>query len=63
MAKEQFIIDKDGKKTAVVVPVKEYRQLMEDLHDLTVVAERRAEPAVSLKDLKRRLKADGVIHD
>lgn len=61
--KEQFIIDKNGKKTAVVVPVKEYEQLMEDLHDLSVVAERRAEPTVSLDELKQRLKADGFIQD
>jgi hypothetical protein len=34
---------------------------MEDLHDLAVVAERRSEKAVSLAQLKRRLRDDGVL--
>jgi len=59
--KEQFIVDPKGKKTAVVLPVKEYERLLEDLHDLSVVAERRREPTISLDELKRRLKKDGLI--
>ena len=59
--REQFIIDPKGKKTAVVLPVKEYERLLEDLHDLSVVAERRREPTISLEELKRRLKKDGLI--
>lgn len=59
--KEQFIIDPKGKKTAVILPVKEYERLLEDLHDLSVVAERRREPTISLNELKRRLKKDGLI--
>jgi PHD/YefM family antitoxin component YafN of YafNO toxin-antitoxin module len=59
--KEQFIIDPNGKKTAVVLPVKEYERLLEDLHDLSVVAERRREPTINLEELKRRLKKDGLI--
>jgi len=41
----------------VVIPVKEYRRLLEDLHDLALVAERRPEPTISLDELKRRLRA------
>jgi PHD/YefM family antitoxin component YafN of YafNO toxin-antitoxin module len=61
--REQYIVDENGKKTAVVIPVKEYERLLEDVHDLSVVAERRDEPTVSLDDLKRRLRADGLIQD
>ena len=61
--REQYIVDENGKKTAVVIPVKEYERLLEDLHDLSVVAERRDEPTVSLDELKRRLRADGLIQD
>jgi hypothetical protein len=35
--------------------------LLEDLHDLAVVAERRAEEALSLSEMKRRLKKDGLL--
>jgi PHD/YefM family antitoxin component YafN of YafNO toxin-antitoxin module len=59
----QYIVDENGKKTAVVIPMEEYRRLLEDLHDLTVVAERRHEATISLDDLKRRLRADGLIQD
>lgn len=60
-AQPQYLVDESGHKTAVVIPVEEYEELMEDLHDLAVIAERRDEPAVSLDELKKRLKADGLL--
>ena len=62
-AKEEYIVDEDGKRKAVVLPVKEYERLREDLHDLATVAERREESTASLADVKRRLKTDGFLHD
>ena len=59
--KSQFIVDEAGKTRAVVLPVAKYRKLLEDLHDLAVVAERREEEPISLDDMKRRLKADGIL--
>ena len=58
---EQFVVDAKGKKTGVILSVKQYQKLLEDLHDLAVVAERRAEKLVSLEEMKRRLKNDGVL--
>ncbi len=58
---EQFIIDARGRKTAVILSFKRYQRLMEDLHDLSVIAERRDEKAITLEELKRQLKEDGVI--
>ncbi len=58
---EQFVVDVNGKKTAVILSLKRYQKLMEDLHDLAVVAERRAERPISLQEMKRRLKKDGVL--
>ena len=55
--REQYIVDENGNKMAVLIPIKEYRRLLEDLHDLAVVAERRPEPTTSLDELKRRLRA------
>ncbi len=57
----KFLVDRDGKKTAVVLPLQHYRRLMEDLHDLSVIAERRSEPTIGLAELKRRLRADGLL--
>lgn len=61
MAQAQYVIDDNGKKTAVLLPLKEYQKLIEDLHDLAVVAERKDEEPISLSELNRRLKKDGVI--
>ena len=58
---EQFVVDAKGQKKAVIVPAHRYEQIMEDLHDLAVVAERRDEPTISLAEMKRRLKHDGLL--
>ena len=57
----QFLVDESGRKTAVVIPVEEYEDLLEDLHDLAVLAERKDEPTISFDELKKRLKADGLL--
>lgn len=55
----QFVVDEKGKKTAVLLTVKQYEKLLEDLHDLAVVAERRDEKPISLKEMRQRLEKDG----
>ena len=57
----QFIIDESGVKTAVILPVEQYEELLEDIHDLAVIAERKDEPTINHDDLLKRLKADGLI--
>jgi hypothetical protein len=51
----RYLTDSHGKRTAVVLPITEYERLLEDMHDLAVVAERRPEPTVDAEELKRRL--------
>lgn len=58
---EQYLVDASGEKTAVVLPLEQYRRLLEDLHDLAVVAERRDEETVGWEEIKRRLVADGLL--
>jgi PHD/YefM family antitoxin component YafN of YafNO toxin-antitoxin module len=58
---EQYVTDTKGKKMGVILSLKRYQQLMEDLHDLAVVAERREEKPISLEDMKRRLKKDDLL--
>jgi PHD/YefM family antitoxin component YafN of YafNO toxin-antitoxin module len=57
----QYIVDEKGERSAVVVPIEEYDELLEDLHDLAIIADRRDEPTISHEELKRRLKADGLL--
>ncbi len=42
-------------KTGVLLSVKQYEKLLEDLHDLAVIAERRDEEPIALEEMKRRL--------
>jgi len=56
-----FLIDSNGKKTGVVLSLRRYKKLMEDLHDLAIVAERRSEPAISFDEIKRQLKKNGLL--
>ena len=56
---ETFVVDSKGRKTGVVLSLKRYRKLVEDLHDLAVVAERRSESTLSFGEMNRRLKRDG----
>jgi PHD/YefM family antitoxin component YafN of YafNO toxin-antitoxin module len=57
----QYLTNKSGKKTAVVLPLSDYEKLMEDLEDLAVVAERRDEPTLSHEQFKAELKRDGLL--
>jgi len=47
---------KNGKRKAVILPIEEYEELLEDLYDLGVIASRRHEPTVPFKDVLGRLK-------
>jgi hypothetical protein len=59
--KSQYIVNEKGKKTGAILPIEEYEELMEDLHDLTIVAERRDEPTITFGELKDRLRKDGFV--
>lgn len=58
---EQYVIDTAGRKTAVLLSLGRYEQLMEDLHDLAIVAERREEEPISLEEMKLRLRENGLL--
>jgi len=56
---EQYVVDEEGRKTAVIIPFEEYEELLEDIHDLAIIAERRDEPTVTFAELKKKLKKIG----
>jgi PHD/YefM family antitoxin component YafN of YafNO toxin-antitoxin module len=56
----QYLTDKKGKKTAVVLPIEDYEKLQEDLDDLAVIAERRDEETIPHAEFKRSSKRHGV---
>jgi hypothetical protein len=56
---EQFVTDANGKKISVILSYRQYRKLLEDIHDLAVIAERRDEPSISFSQLKNKLRKNG----
>jgi len=52
---------KNGKRTAVILPIEEYEELLQDLDDLAVIAARKNEPTIPLAEVKRRLKKNGAL--
>lgn len=59
--REQFIVSPAGRKMGVVLDLASYRQLMEDFHDLKVIAERKSNPKFSAAQFLPRLKKHGRI--
>ena len=63
-----YIIAREGNKTAIILSIRQgrgsaneqYKQMLEDLHDLAIVAERRSEQPVSLAKMQEWLKEDGI---
>lgn len=60
-SKRRYVTDSRGNKRAVIVPLNEYRRLMEDLRDFAIIAERRPEPPISFEQMQRRLKSRGLL--
>jgi PHD/YefM family antitoxin component YafN of YafNO toxin-antitoxin module len=57
----QVVTNQAGEKTAVLLPIAAFEEIMEDLDDLAKLAERRDEATISHEDLKEQLKADGLL--
>jgi len=47
----EYVIDVNGAKKAVILSIEEYEELIEDLRDLAVIAERREEPVIPHADV------------
>jgi hypothetical protein len=52
---KRFIVNEKGQKTGILLSLKEYRTLLEDLQDLAVIAERKDEPSEPFNVVKENL--------
>ena len=57
----QYVTNDTGKKVAVILPIEEFEELLEDIEDLAVLAERRDEPTVTHAEVLAQLKSDGIL--
>ena len=49
----QFVIDEKGKKTAVLIDLREYGEVWEDFYDTLIARSRAQEPRESLETTQR----------
>jgi hypothetical protein len=59
--KPQYVTNEAGEKTAIILPIEEFEELLEDIEELAIVAERREEPTMAHDQLVTELKRDGLI--
>jgi hypothetical protein len=57
----QYVTDQSGEKTGVILSLATFQDLIEDLEDLAMAAERRDEPTISHQALLDELKQDGLL--
>lgn len=57
----QYLTDDAGERVGVVLPLSDFEELVEDVEDLAIVAERRDEATLSHNELLAELKRDGLI--
>jgi len=61
LRKERFITDEKGRKEAVILDIKLYQEILEDLEDLRLLAERKDEATSSLEEVEERLRTRGLL--
>jgi hypothetical protein len=59
----QYVTDEKGNKTAVILPIEDFEELLEDIEDLATLLERRDETAISFDEVIAKLKKDGLLPD
>ena len=52
----RFVVDGEGKRQSVVMPIEEYQQMLEGIQDLALIAERNDEPTEPLDEVLKRLR-------
>ncbi len=57
----EYVTDEQGRRKAVILPIEEYDELLEDIDDLAVAAARRDEGTVSHRKVVEELKESGIL--
>jgi PHD/YefM family antitoxin component YafN of YafNO toxin-antitoxin module len=57
----QFVTDANGERTAVILPLDEYEELLEDLHVTRIADETKDEPRRPLTEVVEELRNAGEI--
>lgn len=58
MLEVKYITNDKGERTDVVMPLSDYIEILEEIEDLRVIAERKGEELFSHSDVEKLLKSD-----
>ena len=59
----QFVTDSDGQKVAVLLDLKEWGELWEDIYDNMTADERGGEGSMPLAEFEAELRAEGLLNE
>ena len=59
--KYRYVTNQQGQKTDVILKVKDFEELLEDLNDIAIVAERKDESTISHQEVLKDLKQHGLL--
>ena len=57
----QYVVNADGERTAVILPIEEYESLLEDYHVLAAAYEARDDDCIPLSEVVAELRAEGKL--
>lgn len=61
MTNVQYITDAEGHKTAVILPIEDYEEMLEDLHLGKAARESKDEPKRDFTEVLEEMRRDGEI--
>lgn len=59
----QFVTDTEGHRVAVLLDLKEWGELWEDIYDNMIADERAGEPGMSLDEFEVELQAENLLNE
>jgi hypothetical protein len=59
----QFVTDSDGQKVAVMLDLKEWGELWEDIYDNMLAEERAGESSMPLEEFEDELRTEGLLSE
>ena len=57
----QYVTDANGERTAIILPLEEYEELLEDLHVIRAAEETKDEPRIPWEQVKAELVSEGKL--
>lgn len=57
----QYVTNESGQRTAVILPIEEYEEMLEDLHLIQVAEESKDEPRRPFDEVVEEMRAAGEI--